>query len=146
MNLCFRENLFRKQGKWTQSSEEIMIIHDETDLEDPQITIEDKSPQPDLNYLRVGSTGPTYRPTGLWSPPGSPSFLRWFSTTSKVQSMPLLKVGLIRESRFDVAMDSWAHRTPGAPYKRPPYLLLDGILLHHLKRSRRRTSELHKYS
>jgi hypothetical protein len=26
-------------------------------------------------------------------------------------------VSSIRGSRFDVAMDSWAHRVPGAPYK-----------------------------
>jgi hypothetical protein len=63
--------------------------------------------------------------------------------------MPLLKVGSYQGLRFDVAMGSWAHRTPSALYKRIPYLLLQGIssiLLHHLKTSRRRTLELHKYS
>jgi len=39
----------------------------------------------------------------------------------------LHKVGSSRGLRFDVARDSWAHRTLGAPYIRPPYLLLGGM-------------------
>ena len=48
------------------------------------------------------------------------SFLRWFPTVFESPSPPLLKVGLKRELRFNIAMDSWAHRTPGAPYIRSP--------------------------
>jgi hypothetical protein len=79
-------------------------------------------------YHRDRPPSPTCRLVGLWVPHVIPSFVCRFSTASNVQFPPLLKVGSIRESRFDVAMDSWAHRTPGAPVKGPPYLLQKGTL------------------
>jgi hypothetical protein len=119
----------RKLPMWTQSSEQIMIIHDETDLKESQITVKVKQPRPDLKCQRVGPVNPTYKPAGLWGPPSGLSFVRQFPTASKIESTPLLKVGLYRGSRWSVAMDSWAHRSLGAPYKRTRYLLQKGILI-----------------
>jgi hypothetical protein len=54
-------------------------------------------------HCHVGLTGPTYRAASLWDPRVSLSFERWFSTTLKIKSTPLLKVSLIQGSRIDAA-------------------------------------------
>jgi hypothetical protein len=118
--MCFQEDLFRKQARWTQSSDQITIIRDETDLEESRIIVQGKPPRLNSTKQSVGPANPTCRPVSPVGPPFSVSFLRCFSTASKVQSMPLLKVGSYQGLRFDVAMDSWAHRTPSALYKRTP--------------------------
>jgi hypothetical protein len=111
---------------WTQSLEQIMIIRDETDLEESQIIVEDNPSRTDPGWWDVGLASPTYKSVGPWGPPSSPSFECQFATTFKIQSTSLLKVGSYRELKFDIAMDSWAHRTPSALYKRTPYLLQKG--------------------
>jgi hypothetical protein len=45
-----QEDLIRKLTMWTQSLEQIMIIHDETDLEESQIIVEDNPPRPDPRW------------------------------------------------------------------------------------------------
>jgi hypothetical protein len=57
----------------THLSEQITIIRNETDLEDPKSTIEDKSPRPDPSYQRVG-------PAGLVGPHVSLRFVLQFPT------------------------------------------------------------------
>jgi hypothetical protein len=133
VNLCLQEDLFRKRARWTQSSDQITFIRDETDLGRLWKHLEDNTPRPDPRADRVGLADPTCRMTHLRAPPISPSSLHRFPTAFEVQSTPLLKVGLIRRLRFDVAMDSWAHRTPGSPIYSPPYPLLRH--LHHQSRT-----------
>ena len=97
-----------------------MINRDEINLEESRSIIEDNPPRPDPRCQGVLLGSPTCRLASLWGPPGSRFVVRWFATASIIQSMLLLKVGSYQGSRFDVAMDSWAHRTPSAPYKRTP--------------------------
>ena len=96
-----KEDLFRKPSRWTQSSDEITFIHDETDLGRLQNTLEDSPSKIKPRGYQVGLAGPTCRLVDLVGPPVGLSFVRRFSTALKIKSTPLLKVGLIRGSRFD---------------------------------------------
>ena len=67
-------------------------------------TLEDSrrlSTYADLERLPCGVTSPTYRPTDLWGPLGSPSLLCWFSTALRIVSPPFIQVGLIQGLRID---------------------------------------------
>ena len=65
----------------------------------------------------MGSTDPICR---LADPPAPTIQSHISSTASKDQSPPFIKVDSDRESRLSHAMDLWAHRVAGGPYKRTP--------------------------
>ena len=84
MNLCLQEDLIREQAKWTYPSEQITIISDETDLEDLQSTIQDRS-------SKIGPKGAWVEPASPWGPLVSPRLY--------VSASPPLRINLNRVSR-----------------------------------------------
>ena len=98
-----------------------MFIHDETDLGRLLNTPEGTPPWPTASHCHVEPTGPTCRLLGLWRPPVSLCFNVSSPPPLRINLTLLLKVSSIQGLRFDDAMDSWAHRTPGSPINSPPY-------------------------